>query len=81
MPEPVLLRDVIQEVLRQMNPTACLNRAAEAITTGDLVEARLALADYRAWRDRDGYEPPDGDRRADDLERLLLLRRKTPKTS
>ena len=72
----------IKEVMRQMDPLACLNRAADALATGDFDEARLALSDYRAWRSRGGFEPPDGgDARANDLERLLLTRRTTPRTS
>ena len=81
MSEPVPLRDVLREFMRQLDPEASLQCGLLALATGDLDEARLAISDYRAWRQRGGYEPSDGDRRADQLERLLLLRRKTPKTT
>ena len=80
--EPTPLAEILKDVFRQMNPEACLQRGLHAIATGDLTEACLALSDYRAWRARGGYEPPpDGDTRANELERLLLLRRKTPTTT
>jgi hypothetical protein len=72
MSDPVPLQTILAEVFRQMDPAACLQRASEAIDAVDFAEARLALSDYRAWRSRGGFEPTDGDRRADELERLLL---------
>jgi hypothetical protein len=72
MSEPVPLQVILAEVFRQMDPLACLQRAAQAIDATDYAEARLALSDYRAWRARGGFEPTDGDDRADELERILL---------
>lgn len=40
-----------------MDPQACLDRAALAISTGDMGEAQEALQDYRNWRERGGFEP------------------------
>jgi hypothetical protein len=71
MSDPITLQAILAEVFRQMDPESCLQRAAQAIATADYAEARLALCDYRAWRARGGFEPIDGDRRADELERLL----------
>lgn len=46
-----------------MDPKACLDRAEEALKDGDLEECREALQDYRAWRNRGGFEPKGGDLR------------------
>jgi hypothetical protein len=78
MSEPITLQAILAEVFRQMDPLACLQRASEAIATADYAEARLALGDYRAWRARGGFEPTDGDGRADELERLLLRSHAAP---
>ena len=71
--EPMLLAEILKEAFRQLDPEASLQRGLLALATGDLDEARLTISDYRAWRQRGGYEPLDGDRRADQLERLLLV--------
>ena len=65
--EPVLLDDLLLQLERMMDPAACLQRAADALEQGDLKEARAALADYRAWREGQGFEPAGGD----ELERRL----------
>jgi hypothetical protein len=70
--DPIPLRTILAEVFRQMDPSACLQRASDAIATADLAEARLALSDYRAWRARGGFEPIGGDRRADEVEQILF---------
>lgn len=63
-----------------MDPVACLRRAWRALDDGDTVEAREALHDYRAWRARGGFEPPEtendsrGDVQADALQRTLDAR-------
>ena|ERR1022692_1163064 len=41
---------------------------------GDFDEARNALASYRNWRRRGGFQPDGGDDRAAELERKLLGR-------
>jgi hypothetical protein len=56
----------------------CRQHATEAIAAADYAEARLALSDYRAWRSRGGFEPTDGDDRADELERILLQSHAAP---
>lgn len=43
-----------------MDPTACLNRADQAVSDCDAAEARAALQDYRNWRERGGFEPMHG---------------------
>jgi hypothetical protein len=78
MSEPIPLQAILAQVFRQMDPESCLQRAAQAIAAADYAEARLALSDYRAWRARGGFEPTNGDQRADELERHLLACRKTP---
>lgn len=40
-----------------MDPQACLDRAASAISTGDYGEAQEALQNYRDWRINSGFEP------------------------
>jgi hypothetical protein len=70
MDQPYTLREALEELARQMDPAACLRRAAEALADNDIDEARAALDDYRAWRSRGGFEPADGD----DLERQLRAR-------
>lgn len=46
-----------------MDPKTCLDRAENAINAGDHEEAADALADYRGWRNRGGFEPFGGDDR------------------
>lgn len=60
-----------------MDPTACLERCAQAIRDGDKCEAREALTDYWAWRRKEGFEPQNvhgkaGDAFAGDCARAIL---------
>jgi hypothetical protein len=68
---PVTLQSILAEVLRQMDPAACLQRADDAVIDGDLAEADLALQDYFSWRRRGGFQPPNGDARAAEIEKRL----------
>ena len=70
----MLLSEILKEVLRQMDPATCLQLANDAINADDFDEARNALASYRNWRRRGGFEPDGGDGRADELERTLIDR-------
>ena len=59
-----------------MDPAACLTRCDQAISDCDLHEAADALADYRLWRSRGGFEPNDvhgkrGDKFADECARRI----------
>jgi hypothetical protein len=72
MADSMLLSEILKEVLRQMDPTACLQRARDAIDEGDFDEARDALASYREWRRRGGFEPDGGDQRGEEIERMLI---------
>jgi hypothetical protein len=54
-----------------MDPAATLRDAESHLRDGELSEAAESLAHYRAWRQAGGFEPPDGDRRAHELERHL----------
>jgi hypothetical protein len=62
--EPILLGEILDEVLRQMDPERCLARAEEALANNDVRNAKESLEDYVAWRGRGGFEPPGGDARA-----------------
>jgi hypothetical protein len=70
--DSMLLSEILKEVLRQMDPAACLQLAYEAFNADDFDEARNTLASYRNWRRRGGFEPHGGDHRADELERMLI---------
>ena len=74
MADVVLIGEILKEVLRQMDPVACLQRAHDALDDGNLDEARDLLASYRDWRRRGGFEPENGDQRADGLEQMLIDR-------
>lgn len=80
MDGPWTLREILVEILRQLDPKASLDRAANALDQGDYDTAREALDDYGAWRKRGGFEPPGGDDRARELRRRLRGRR-PPKAS
>lgn len=54
-----------------MDPKACLDRVESAIEDRDWIEAREALADYRQWRSRGGFEPENGDARESALRARL----------
>ena len=54
-----------------MDPRQALLDAETHLRTGELDEAAVCLADYRAWRRGGGFEPPGGDQLAGDLERRL----------
>ena len=54
-----------------MDPSQALREAEECLRAGEPAEAAEALARYRAWRHRGGFEPPGGDRLADELQRRL----------
>jgi hypothetical protein len=69
--DPVPLADCLADLERQMDPDACLRRAAEALEAGDLQAAQNALDDYQAWLSRGGYEPDGGDARASGLRHRL----------
>jgi hypothetical protein len=66
-----------------MDPTACLLRAANALSDGDHEECCNALDDYLDWRNTGGFEPQDvcgksGDVfAADCVHGARLLRRKS----
>lgn len=49
-----------------MDPEATLRALREALNQCHYGEAVEALNDYYRWRVRGGFEPPDGDKRADD---------------
>ena len=74
MGDVMLIGEVLMEVFRQMDPVACLQRAHDAIDAADFDEARDALASYRDWRRRGGFEPDGGDQRAGELEQMLMDR-------
>ena len=74
MAEATLLSEILKEVLRQMDPAACLQRAHDQLDDGNIDEARDALTSYREWRRRGGFEPEGGDQRADELEQMLIER-------
>lgn len=63
-----------------MDPLACLIRCDQAISYCDLPEASAALADYRAWRAKGGFEPEvyakRGDTFAAECERRIESQRK-----
>lgn len=65
-----------------MDPNACLLRAEDALLTRDLTEAINALADYRAWRDKGGFDAPNGEQRFRGIQRDLnqALRSKARKS-
>jgi hypothetical protein len=54
-----------------MDPEACLKAAEEALAEGDHEEVRERLEDYRGWRSRGGFEPENGDMRANALRRAM----------
>lgn len=54
-----------------MDPESTLQLLERSITDGQLCEAVQALNDYYRWRLRDGFEPRDGDARADRLANRL----------
>jgi len=68
---PIPLRAILAEVFRQLDPAACLQRATDALIDRDLAEADLALQDYFTWRRRGGFQPPNGDARAAEIEKCL----------
>ena len=74
MADVMLIGEILKEVLRQMDPVACLQRAHDAIDAADFDEARDALASYRDWRRRGGFQPEGGDHRAGELEQILIDR-------
>ncbi len=76
MSEPRTIAEILNEWRRQMDPQACLRRAAEALEQGDTDEARAALADYASWRRRGGWQPEGGDALAAELRRRLRERRR-----
>jgi hypothetical protein len=56
-----------------MDPEACLARAESALEDNDHEEAADALEDYRQWRSCGGFEPLNGDARANELRRKVHL--------
>ena len=60
-----------------MDPEACLYRAYAAADEMDLDEANDALADYREWRSKGGFEPTHGDLRASALESWITMQSET----
>ena len=52
-----------------MDPSQALREAEDCLRAGQPAEAAEALARYRAWRRRGGFEPPGGDGLADELRR------------
>ena len=42
-----------------MDPKACLDACTQALFLGDFATARERLNEYREWRERGGFEPPE----------------------
>jgi hypothetical protein len=54
-----------------MDPEQTLRDCEAHLKDGSLPQAAEALAAYWSWRGHGGFLPPDGDRRARELARLL----------
>lgn len=54
-----------------MDPEATLQRATQAMREYDFDEAMAMIGAYCRWRRFGGYEPTDGDRQAQFIERTV----------
>lgn len=54
-----------------MDPDACLQRARDAVRSGDMREAREALSDLWEWVSRGGFLPQGGIPAIEEVQALL----------